>query len=84
MPRKAADSDRHLKRVASDADHWRNWLERLAELRRASEGAEPAISPAETSPGRAMLTGPNPRFRATPSPLKRPRDVPNLASDKPI
>jgi len=27
-------------RLASDAEHWRNWLERLAELRRAREGDE--------------------------------------------
>jgi hypothetical protein len=31
-------ADRHLKRIASDSDHWRNWLELLAELRRGSEG----------------------------------------------
>jgi hypothetical protein len=59
MPRKAAHSDRHLKRVASDADHWRNWLERLAELRRASED-EGLPSPAENSPGRATAHRPYP------------------------
>jgi hypothetical protein len=40
MPRQAAPSDNHLKRIASDADHWQNWLERLAELRRATEDDE--------------------------------------------
>jgi hypothetical protein len=40
MSRQAAYPDRHSKRVASDAEHWHNWLERLAELRRASEGDE--------------------------------------------
>jgi hypothetical protein len=49
VPRQAAHTDRHLKRVASDADHWRNWLKRLAELRRASEG-DGLPSPAENSP----------------------------------
>jgi hypothetical protein len=37
MSRQAAQSDAHMKRIASDADHWRNRLERFAELRRASE-----------------------------------------------
>jgi hypothetical protein len=27
--RQTAHTDHHLKRVASDAEHWRNWLERL-------------------------------------------------------
>jgi hypothetical protein len=34
------EPDRHSKRLASDAEHWRNWLERLVELRRAIEGDE--------------------------------------------
>jgi hypothetical protein len=31
-------ADCHLKGIASDAEHWHNWLERLAELRRTNEG----------------------------------------------
>ena len=40
MSRQAAQSDAHMKRIASDADHWHNRLERFAELRRASEADE--------------------------------------------
>jgi hypothetical protein len=54
MPRKAAHSDRHLKRVASDADHWHNWLERLAELRRANEGDEARHIAATKAIGRPL------------------------------
>jgi hypothetical protein len=58
-------------------------ISRVAEMLGENEDWYPGIGPRRGG-GRAMLTGPNPRFRATPSPLKRPRDVPNLASDKPI
>jgi hypothetical protein len=53
MPGQEAHGDCHLKRVASDAHHWHNWLERLAELRRARED-ERLLSPAENSPDHAI------------------------------
>jgi hypothetical protein len=34
MPRQESRKDRHSRRIATDADYWDNWLERLAELRR--------------------------------------------------
>jgi hypothetical protein len=40
MPRQDVPKDLHSKRVATDADHWISWLERLAEIRRASVGEE--------------------------------------------
>jgi hypothetical protein len=45
--------DRHSKRVAADAEHWLNWLERLVVLRRAGEGGEDGqLNPgAERRPG---------------------------------
>ena len=39
--------DLHSKRLATDADYWVNWLERLAEIRR--EGERDARVRAETS-----------------------------------
>jgi hypothetical protein len=38
--------DLHSKRVATDADYWMSWLERLAEIRRESE--REALARAET------------------------------------
>jgi hypothetical protein len=38
--------DLHSKRVATDADYWMSWLERLAEIRR--EGEREALLPSET------------------------------------
>jgi hypothetical protein len=38
--------DLHSQRVATDADHWMSWLERLAEIRRESE--REALLPSET------------------------------------
>ena len=50
MSRQAAQSDAHMKRIASDADHWRNRLERFAELRRASEPKATGLAFRESSP----------------------------------
>jgi hypothetical protein len=50
MSRQAAKSDAHMKRIASDADHWRNRLERFAELRRASEPKATGLAFRESSP----------------------------------
>jgi hypothetical protein len=52
MSPQAANTDPHSKRIASDASHWDNWLERLAELRRANDGDEARQSdvPGSNSP----------------------------------
>jgi hypothetical protein len=47
-------NDGHLKRLASDADHWHHWLERLAELRRASDGDEAPHMAATKVTGRLL------------------------------
>ena len=47
-------NDGHLKRLASDADHWHHWLERLAELRRASDGDEALHMAATKVTGRLL------------------------------
>jgi hypothetical protein len=41
-------------RIASDADHWHHWLERLAELRRASDGDEALHMAATKVTGRLL------------------------------
>ena len=41
-------------RIASDADHWHHWLERLAELRRASDGDEAHHTAATKAMGRLL------------------------------
>jgi hypothetical protein len=40
MPQQEIHRDCHSRRVATDADHWSKWLERLAEMRRESEREE--------------------------------------------
>ncbi len=37
LPREQLPEDLHSKRVATDAEYWASWLERLAEIRRESE-----------------------------------------------
>jgi hypothetical protein len=37
LPRQQLPDDPHSKRVATDADYWISWLERLAEIRRESD-----------------------------------------------
>jgi hypothetical protein len=37
MPQHELPEDLHSKRVATDADYWISWLERLAEIRRENE-----------------------------------------------
>jgi hypothetical protein len=44
--REELPEDLHSKRLATDADYWMSWLERLAEIRRESD--REALLPSET------------------------------------
>ena len=47
MAHEELPADLHSKRLATDADYWINWLERLAEILR--EGERPAQAETPTS-----------------------------------